>query len=1020
MSEKKNKNPYQHTLNLQKTDFPIRANAVTKEPELLEKWKKEDLFHKTWEHNKDKEKFVLHDGPPYANGNIHMGHVLNKVLKDFVTKFKRMEGYHVPVKPGWDCHGLPIEIKVESAFAKAMADRETSQKVDRVEFKKECRKYAQKWVDVQREEFKEIGVLMDWENPYLTMAPEYEADILRSLASFVDQGYIERKGKTVPWCASCQTVLASAEIEHEDRKDPSIYVLFPFDAETSKQLFSEEILKQVQDDKPLVVNLLVWTTTPWTLPLNRAVVLNPKAKYVMLALRQAQGERGGDKQVDLNAVRPEPVEGYERGNNKAIIVAKDLADKICGILGIEKKVLAEFDSKIFENQKVNHTFIPNLKVPVLLDNMVLLDEGTACLHSAPGCGPEDYLLGIKNNLEIFSPISPDGKYTKGIEPKELEGMPVVDGQIWVLRKLKELGVLLHKESIRHSYPHCWRCHKGLIFRATDQWFCDLQKNFLVEKALEETEKIGFMPEFGRARLRAFVGNRPEWCISRQKIWGVPIPALLCKKCDHAFIDSKFIKKVADGVEKEGVEFWDKITIEQMIKDDFISKDFKCTKCGNNDLNNFRKETDILDVWFDSGVSHYAVLQKDKKNLGIPADIYLEGSDQHRGWFQSSLLTSMTLNNKTCTNFMLTHGFILDEKGRKMSKSLGNSIAPADIIKKYSRDIIRLWVAAVDYQNDVAVSENILKNVSEVYRKIRNTCRFIISNLYDFDIQKDAVPLDKLLKIDQYALANLYEMNKKVIQSYQEHNFAAVYYTLNNYCVNDLSSVYLDTLKDRLYVEKADGLLRRSGQTVMYYILDALTRLMAPLLSFLSEEIWQFYNKENTDSVHLQNFADIIDVWNYLSTSKMPAYMVAAQRGLKVPTIQEVTYSIRMQGIWNILEEIRAVVLKAIEEKRTNEVVKHSLEAKVKVYLDPNSEEIKAINDFVRDLSSTEDVTRFFKDWFIVSQFEFAASSDGLQKTTLPWVFVDVDHADGDKCPRCWQWSVTDNPEKLCKRCLEVL
>ncbi len=950
MSEKKNnKNPYQDTLNLPKTDFSQRAHAATKEPEFVRRWKDECLAAKSWDHNKGEKKFVLHDGPPYANGHLHLGHVLNKTLKDIVTKYKRMQGFHVPVKPGWDCHGLPIELKVLG---------EHKEKLDKKSFKKACREYASKWIETQKEEFEDLGVLMDWDHPYVTMNPEYEASILRAFAKFVDSGYIERKGKTVPWCASCQTVLAAAEIEYEDRKDPSIYVLFPFDKKDSQKLFSDV-------DPETQVSFLVWTTTPWTLPLNRAVVLNPGAKYVVLQLNNEK---------------------------QAIIVAKDLADKICEILKIEKKVLAEFDSQVMQGQKVNHVFIENLKVPVLLDNSVLLDEGTACLHSAPGCGPEDYFLGVKNNLEIFSPISADGRYTEGIEPKELKGMKVTDGQIWVLKKLTELGRLVHKASIKHSYPHCWRCHNGLIFRATDQWFCDLQKNNLVEKSLKEIENVEFIPDWGKARLRSFVSNRTEWCISRQRMWGVPIPALICNKCEYAHISAELINKVADNVAKEGIEFWDEVQVVQLV-----DKSFKCTNCGNNDLSQFKKETDILDVWFDSGVSHFAVLAKEPENLGVPADLYLEGSDQHRGWFQSSLLSSMILNGKSCTKAILTHGFFVDEKGKKMSKSLGNVIYPQDVIKRYSRDILRLWVASSDYQGDVAISERILKNVSECYRKIRNTCRFLLSNLYDFDIKKDGVSFEELLHIDQYALHNLFELNNKVLNYYKDYNFAGVFHTLNSYCVNDLSALYLDISKDRLYVEKADGLLRRSAQTVIYHILDTIIRLIAPMAPFLSEEVSDFYQTDKKQSIHLQNFVDVQET-----------------------TPASVTYSIHMQGVWNLLEILREAVLKAIEQKREAGLIKHSLEAKVKLYLNAQRDEQQIIEAFIKELKEKEDSNRFFKDWFIVSQIELVDSQDSLEATELPWAFVLVEHAKGNKCPRCWQWDAQAEEGQLCSRCKEVL
>jgi isoleucyl-tRNA synthetase len=978
MSSDKNKeikNPFQDTLNLPKTDFSMRANSITKEPELLARWEKENLWNKSWSKNKGKKKFVLHDGPPYANGHIHIGHVLNKVLKDIVTKYKRMSGFHAPVKPGWDCHGLPVEIKVVEQFGDKLKT------VDKIEFKKLCREYAQSWINVQREEFKQLAVLMDWQNPYLTMSLEYESAVLRAFSKFVKDGFVERKNKTVPWCVSCQTVLATAEIEYKDRKDPSLYVLFPLDAETSKKLFPENL----KNNPKLQVNLLIWTTTPWTLPLNRAVVLNSNAKYVLLA-------GSGDL---------------------AFVVAKDLADKLCTLFGIEKKVLNEFDSKLFESQKVNHCFIPDLKVPVLLDNSVLLEEGTACMHSAPGCGPEDYVLGIKNGLEIFSPLSPDGKYTQGIQPKELEGMSIADGQIWVIKKLAENGKLLFKNSITHAYPHCWRCRNGLMFRATKQWFCQLQKGDLIEKSLAEIEKISFVPETGRARLQSFVGGRTEWCISRQRTWGVPIPALICQKCDNAFLDADFVEKISQHVAKEGIEFWDRVSIEELITLGLLKKDFKC-KCGAQ-LADFKKEYDILDVWLEAGVSHYAVLAQDPNNLGIPADLYLEGSDQHRGWFQSALLSSMILNDTTCTKEFLTHGYVVDEKGYKMSKSLGNVVSPEDVVKKFSRDILRLWVASSDYKDDIAISEKILGFVSQSYSKIRNTSRFMISNLYDFDITKDAVPFEKLLKVDQYALARLHQINDEVTKAYQAYDFAAVFHALNNYFTVDLSSLYLDICKDRLYVEQADGHLRRSAQTAIYQILDTVTKLMAPILSFLSEEISDFYQKNKSESIHMQEFAQTTDIWALLTKKSF------ATSPLHIGVTEtSATYTLAMQNLWNTLLEMREVVLKAIEQKRADGIVKHPLEGKVTLYIDKNSDQKKIIDTLIKDFAQDKDANRFFKDWFIVSQVKFLESFDGLDQTRLPWIFVKVEHADGDKCPRCWQWEKTDHSEKLCARCASVL
>lgn len=968
-SEKEPKNLFQESLNLPRTDFSLRANAQEKEPELLKRWEADQLAQAAMIKNiktKDKKKFILHDGPPYANGHLHIGHAFTYCIKDMVCKYKRMAGFYAPLVPGWDCHGLPIELKVTAELG-IENKRDT---IDRVAFKKACREYANKWIKVQDHELKDLGKLADYQNPYITMSKSYEASIVRSLATFVDKGYIERKGKTVPWCGSCSTVLATAEIEYKDRKDPSCYILFPLEKEAAQLIFPFSFEK----NPDISIHFLIWTTTPWTIPLNRAVVLNPSATYVLL-----QGK--------------EP--------NQAFIVAKELADKICQLAGIEKIVLAECDSIVFQGKRAHNPIIDGLMVPVLLDDSVLVTDGTACMHSAPGCGPEDYLLGVRNGLEIFSPLSSSAQYTVGIQPEELVGMPVVDGQIWVIKKLAALGRLFHKTTINHSYPHCWRCRNGLIFRATDQWFCDLQKHDLVQKALKEIETIDFIPSWGKARLHAFISNRTEWCISRQRQWGVPITALLCKKCSWAFVSGDFIRKIAEKVEQHGIEYWDSVTIQELVQSGILDASFTCGDCGNNDLAEFRQERDILDVWFDSGVSHDAVLFQEQERLGFPADLYLEGSDQHRGWFQSSLLCSMVLHDQAPMRAIFTHGYTVDEQKRKMSKSLGNGIEPQEIIKKYSRDILRLWVASADYEGDIVISEKLLQNIAEIYRKIRNTCRFLLSNLYDFDITKDAVQVDQMLELDRYALSQLHAMHTKVIESYDAYHFAGVVQVINNYCAHDLSAVYLDILKDRLYVEKAHSIQRRSAQTVMYHILDMLTRLMAPILSFTAEDLSDYYQKDKKESIHLQDMYAPHASWVMLDSKK---------------------------NQWDLLETLRDAVLKMIEVQREKNIVKHSLEAQVTLYLDPASEQYKILQDFLRELHETEKVQdRFFIDWFIVSQVTILEKPDTLDPVVTstaagasPWLYGSVSHAVGIKCPRCWHWSLTEHAQGLCSRCDAVL
>lgn len=950
---------YKDTLNLPRTDFPIRAQAAIDDPALIERWQKENLYHTSFEHNKGKEKFILHDGPPYANGPIHLGHAYNKILKDIIGKAHRMMGKQAPITPGWDCHGLPIELKVSQENPGVAPEV----------LKKKCREYAQHWIDVQKEEFKRLGVLMDWARPYLTMEYGYEGSILEVFGYFVAHGYIERKNKTVPWCFSCKTVLATAEIEYHERKDPSLYVEFSLEKETVEKLFSK-----VAGHK---VSLLVWTTTPWTLPLNRAVMIHPEAPYAV---------------IDLN-------------NGNYGIVGAQLVDKICAMLNIPKQVVMTVSAKeLLENKiKVHHPFIDNFTVPVVASDSVGLDEGTACVHCAPGCGPEDYDVGIRNKLEIFSPISPDGLYTKGIVPKELEGMPVTDGQIWVIKKLAERGNLLYKTSIRHSYPHCWRCHHGLIFRATKQWFCDLSREGLKNRTLEAIDtKIKTFPENSVNRLRATVEGRLEWCLSRQRVWGVPIPALICTQCDYTHITPELVDQVAKQVKKEGIEYWDTVPVS-----DLLPKNFSCPTCEST---SFIKEHDILDVWFDSGVSHYAVLRKNPE-LAFPADVYVEGKDQHRGWFQSSLLTAMVIEKQPPMKTIVTHGYTVDEQGRKMSKSLGNGVAPQEMINQLGTDGLRLWVSTIDASSDVVVSNMLLDNVKEVFRKVRNTCRFLLSNLYDFNGENDALPLDKLLLIDRAALQELYEVNAQVIDAYNTYDLTAVFHALADYCSVNLSAYYLDIVKDRLYVEKADGHLRRSAQTACYYILDTLTKLMAPILSFTAEQVSDLYQKNKKHSIHLQSFVQVQPVWHIMTKGEPQAVAQPKERAL----------SLVHEQAWLTLKNMRSAILKALEGLREQGIIKHSLEARVTLYWNDslkNHAAIKAVLDELKHTGQSEKA--FFEEYCIVSQVEIAHGADGLMESELPGFFVKAEKARGQKCPRCWRWEESLHEHLLCSRCAGIV
>lgn len=947
---------YKDTLNLPRTDFPIRANCAVEDPKIIERWKTENLYEKAFNCNKGKETFILHDGPPYANANIHLGTAYNKILKDIFSKSQRMFGKHVPVTPGWDCHGLPIEYRVKKEFPD----------LEKEALRKKCREWATHWMGVQREEFKDLGVVMNWDHPYLTMSPEYEADIIRCFGKFVQKGYIERKNKTVPWCASCQTALATAEIEYQDRKDPSIYVLFSLDKQSTEKAF------------PGIsgsADILVWTTTPWTLPLNRAVTLKPEASYDLLDI-----------------------------NGKNIIVGSALSQKICDKLKIEKKVFATCKAEVLVGFKVGHPLIDGFKVPVLSDQFVGLSDGTAAVHTAPGCGAEDYEVGLKNGLEIFSPLTSDGRYAKGIVPSELEGIETAQAHGWVIKTAQERGTLLLKESINHSYPHCWRCRNGLMFRATKQWFCDLSHNSLREKALEQIEKIQFVPARTRNHLKAAVGGRLEWCLSRQRTWGTPIVGFICNDCDHSIVPQDVLENVAKKVEKEGAEYW------ELVHEKDLLNGLKCPQCGSSAL---RKETDILDVWFDAGVSHHAVLKK-LSGLSFPANLYIEGTDQHRGWFQSSLLTSVVLEGQSCTKAIATHGYTVDEKGHKMSKSLGNVVLPSEMIKKLGTDGLRLWASSIDMESDAIVSETLLSNIQEVFRKIRNTCRFLVSNLYDFDHEKDALVFEKMSAIDQYALQQLAHFSKKVQNAYQQYDLTDVYHLFTDYCATELSSFYLDIIKDRLYTDKASGKERRSAQTACWYILDILTKLMAPILSLTAEQLSDCYQKNKKESIHLQAYTHIPFVWG---------------EGKEASTKEEQ---------WEALRNVRDSVLREIEKLRKEGIVKHSLEAKVKLAMNTSqnqAQKIKSLLDWVEATGQSKE--QFLKEYFIVSQCDvedFEDEEDDFEddeEGTFEDFFSDCDvsdsgllvkagHADGVKCPRCWQWEVTDHEHGLCNRCQKAI
>lgn len=956
---------YKDTLNLPTTSFPIRAQAELYDQQLLDRWQNEKLYALADCHNLGKEQFILPDGPPYANGDIHLGHAYNKILKDIIAKSERMAGKHVNFVPVWDCHGLPIEFKV--------TQEQPDLTYDSIALKRACRLYAQKWVDIQKQQFKDLGLLMQWDKSCTTMDPIYEAQTLRAFGIMVGKGYVARKQKTVPWCMHCQTVLANAEIEYEDRKDPSVYVQFSFDAQVVDKFAPEYASKKI--------SLLVWTTTPWTLPLNRAVVIKPGAIYQLVQMHE-----------------------------KFVIIGKELVSKVSDAVQAQPQILAEFLAEQLIGHSVNHPCIENFQVPVIGDPFVSLEDGTACVHTAPGCGPDDYEVGIKNGLEIFSPLTIDGRYTSEIQLPDLVGMLVTDGQWAVLKKIEIAGNLFFKSSIRHSYPHCWRCHNGLIFRATQQWFCDLSKHNLRDRALDAIAQMRMIPEAGKNRLIATISGRLEWCLSRQRSWGVPIPAVGCRDCNHVSICTDMIERVAQGVEKSGIEYWDAVPVADLLG--------VCQQCGSGNL---VKESDILDVWFDSGVSHFAMLAE---NVGVqyPADLYLEGKDQHRGWFQSSLLTSLALHEKPCVKEIVTHGFTVDEKGRKMSKSIGNVVTPTDIIKDMGNDGLRLWVASNDYDSDPIVSKNLMSNVAEVHRKIRNTCRFLLSNLYDFDMQVDAVLVENMLAIDQYALIQLDIVNQKILQAYKDRKTTAVFHDLADYCVKELSSFYLDIVKDRLYVEKANGFARRSAQTVCYQIVDTLTKAMAPVLSFTAELIADCYQKDSKRSIHLQDFNDLSWIGDRLFDQQNfdgPLHHKNATSSSRLVHALARQYLM----LWDSLKQVRSVILKQLEELRSQGIIKHSLDAQVELYVTAEyifSENIYKLFDLV--VAQGQTVEQFLQEYCIVSQIVIAQQVNNMQQVAQG-LYVVARKAEGCKCARCWQWEFLaqfDQNRQLCSRCSGAL
>jgi len=909
---------YKNTLNLPKTDFPMKGNLPEKEPFILAKWKSANLYARIREKQKDKPKYILHDGPPYANGNIHIGHALNKTLKDIVVKYKTMRGFDAPYVPGWDCHGMPIEHQLFKEMKKTKHDME------QVKFRKLAHEFAMKFVGIQKAEFERLAVFGDWENSYLTLEPEYEKAVALSFNKLAREGFIYRGLKPINWCAKCETALAEAEVEYEDHKSPSIYVKF-------------NIEHSAFSCQPSA--FLVWTTTPWTLVSNAAIAVHPDLKYVFV-----KTDRYG-----------------------SLIMAQDLLEPVLKKLGAKGEVERVAKGRELEGMTASHPFL-NRQSKVVLAGYVSNQDGTGCVHIAPGHGQEDYAVGLKYNLPIIMPVDEKGRFQKSDScevPDSIAGKTTVEANDIVIKILADKKVLLLAENVDHSYPYCWRCHSPLLFRATKQWFLGVDKNNLRQKTLQEIKKIKWVPDIGEKRISSMIELRPDWCLSRQRYWGVPIPIIYCASCNSEIIDKGVMEKVEDIFGREGSDVWFSKDVS-----DFVPDGLKCKKCNSSA---FRKETDILDVWFESGASHQAVL-KNSQQLLFPADLYLEGSDQHRGWFQTSILIGMGVEGSSPFKNVLTHGFVVDGEGKKMSKSAGNVVSPQEVISKKGADVLRLWASSSSYFDDVRISEEILDRTVEAYRKFRNTAKYLLGNLYDFDPVKHTVDKKDMLEIDRWALSRLNSVLMDATDSFERFMFHEVTSSIYKFCIIDMSNFYLDILKDRLYTFGAGSKSRRSAQTALYKILSVVTRVLAPIIPFTAEEIWGYFNKEG--SVHLAGW----------------------------PEIESDLIDAELEEKWQKLAELREDVLKALEEKRIAKLIGSPLEAKVTLVVN-EKDSYEFLAGYLPEL-------RYI---FIVSQVELQRDDERE---------IQVAKADGKKCSRCWNWSRLvgsdkDNPT-LCERCSSVV
>ena len=927
---------YKKTLNLPKTAFPMKGNLAQREPERLKKWNEAELYKKIREEFSGRPKFILHDGPPYANGAIHIGHVVNKVLKDIILKSKSLNGFDAPYVPGWDCHGLPIELMVEKKIGKAGV------KVSPSVFRKACREYAAKQVKTQKDEFIRLGILGEWDNPYLTMDFAFEADVVRSLGKIAAKGHLSQGAKPVHWCTDCGSALAEAEVEYEDKHSPAIDVRFKVIDEESFFASCHHV-PECHGKGPLSV--VIWTTTPWTLPANQGIALNPELEY---AIVQCEIEGKQERLVVAEVLLKDVMLRYDAGEHHVIAYCKGSA---------------------LEKQLLQHPFYDR-QVPIILGDYVTTDAGTGAVHTAPGHGQDDYVVGMKYGLPIDNPVDSNGVFLASTE--FFAGEHVFSANEHVLEVLKEKGALAHHEAILHSYPHCWRHKTPIIFRATPQWFISMDKKHLREQALNEVKRVEWIPDWGQARIESMIEGRPDWCISRQRTWGVPIAFFVHKETGELHPrTAELIEQVAKRIEEKGVEAWFELEASELI---------------GEDAEHYDKMQDTLDVWFDSGVTHAAVLDR-REPLNFPADLYLEGSDQHRGWFQSSLLTSTAMNDVAPYKSVLTHGFTVDADGKKMSKSKGNVVAPQSIMKNLGADVLRLWVAATDYRGEMNVSDEILKRTSDGYRRLRNTARFLLSNLDGFDPVKDCVDAKEMLPLDRWVVDRTFQLQNEVISAYEDYHFQKIYQKVHHFCAMDLGSFYLDIVKDRQYTAKTDGLARRSAQTAMYHVVEAMARWLAPITSYTADEIWQYIPGERSDSIFLERWYEKL-------------FELDADSAMD-------------RAFWEKIMLVRAAVSKEIESVRSKGDIGSSLNAEVELYC--NEEYFTTLN-----LLSSELHFIFITSGASLADEKFCPE-DAIQ-TEVDGIRLKVTASEHEKCVRCWHQSydVGENKEhpELCGRCVD--